>query len=192
MPLRSSAFGSCDGRRLALVAMCLIIPCALHGQIALQPVSSAKSVPVEEISRSEFAPRIAHLQQVVAACKAAASACGVDVGADNRVMADGQNPAFLAHWDWLRDALEEAAKAKENDRANAMEAASEHLRELHSGSDESAVQHGVDSDKAQKKVADVLARSEFRRAAAAQPSWLDRQMARFYMWFGRLFEGIGR
>ena len=176
----------------ALMAMCLIGTRALSGQINVQPVTSTKAAAVEEISHAQFAPRVAHLQQVVSACKTAANACTADVGPDNRVQADGHSTAFIAHWDWLRDALEEATKAKQNDRVNAMDAASEHLRELQLESDASAIRSGVDSGKAQKKVADVLARSEFRRAAAAEPSWLDRQMARFYMWFGRLFEGIGR
>ena len=142
-------------------------------------------------SHEQFSAEIVRLEQVVAACKAAATACNAKtVGDGERIAAAGNEPGFTVNWDWLRTAIDTAAKAKAEDRANAMDEATAHLAELAAASSESS---GASSDavfaKARAQASNVLAKSEFQSAAG--PSSMDRQLARFWSWMGRIFSGVG-
>lgn len=179
MFLRSRALGGLLGCLLA------------SGACAAQKIDPpAKDAPVEKISRAEFSDRLQHLEQIVAQCKQAAAGCGAEVGADSQVAAEGAHDTFTERWDWLRDALQAARKQKENERLEAMAYATAHLDELKAQTDPAVAPAAQpDFSRTEKKAQEVLERAEFRPAAAAQPSWLQRKMAQFWMWFGSLFAG---
>ncbi len=177
----------------ALFAGLLLAPLQeAAAQGGAQPVIVAKDAPVQEISRAEFLQHIHHLQEIVRACRLSTSACGSDIATDDKVVAESRSAAFFEHWNWLRDTLQSAAKAKQDERIDAMDAAQARLSELQAEAGSTPVPGQLDVDKAQKKAAEVLARPEFRFAAAAQPTWLDRKWAQFWMWFASLFEGARR
>ncbi len=142
---------------------------------------------LREISRDQFSVEVAKLEQVVASCKAAAAACDAKtVGDSERVAAGSSEPGFVMNWDWLRAAIDTAAKAKPDNRAKAMDEATAHLAEL-------SVASNAGSDaafaNARAEASSVLAQAEFQGAAG--PSWLDRQVAKFWAWMGRIFGGVG-
>ena len=146
---------------------------------------------LRDASRGQFSAEVVKLEQMVAACKAAATACdGKTVGDSERVMPAASEPGFVMNWDWLRAAIDTAAKAKPDDRMKAMDEAQAHLEELAAAD---GVSSGASSDaafvKARAQASRVLAQAEFQ--GAAEPSWLDRQVARFWAWMGRVFGGVG-
>ncbi len=186
--MRRSTKPSRSKRPLLLLVLLAVGICR-----AQKMVLPSKEAPVEQISRAQFATRVQQLQTVVNACKLGAKACVADVGPDDRIAAEGAPAEFSEHWDWLRDALQAATKQKENERSDAMSLAADHLKELAADTDASTSPIvSTDSERAVSKAKEVLQRAEFRPAAAAEPSWLDRKNAQFWMWFGSLFEGARR
>jgi hypothetical protein len=143
---------------------------------------------LKEISQAEFQAEVVRLEGLAAACKAAAAGCDPKaVGDGERVKAEVGAPGFVMRWDWLRTAVDSAAKAKTGDREKEMDDAAGHLRELASQGAAGAPDSGF--AKARAEATSVLARSEFQ--GAAQPSWWDRALAKFWSWVGRALNGIG-
>lgn len=159
------------------------------GVCASSFVASA-SAAVRQETVSGFRGDIQSARQVVAACGAKASGCNADgLPADARVSGSAARPEFNADWEWLRDALVSAKKAPAQKRADAMQAAEDHLKELaaeSSGGGSSADQ--ATFEHAKQIAAGVLAGEEFR--AAEGPSWLDRQIAKVEDWLERMFFGM--
>lgn len=176
--------------RIGGSVVCLAVASASLAQnVNLPP----KQAPVEQISRTQLAARVQHLEQVVDACRQTANACSASVGADSRVPEEGAHPEFLVHWDWLRYTLQTATKQKDNERLDAMVQASAHLKELEAELyPNAAPASSIGYERTQSKAEEVLQRAEFRPAAAAQPTWLQRKLAQFWMWFGGLFAGAER
>ncbi len=141
---------------------------------------------LRDVSQAEFQAEVVRLEGLVSACKAAKGCDPAAVGDGEQVKAEGSAPGFVMRWDWLRTAVDTASKAKAEDRQKAMEAAAGHLQEL-------AAETTAGGDggfaKARAEASSVLAGAEFQ--GAAQPSWLDRQVAKFWMGVGRALSGIG-
>lgn len=187
---------SCLSHRGRCSYVCAVLCAgALCSAGRLQAEAPAPGVPLQEVSRTEFGQHIALTEAVVRACRADAKGCSGDIGPDNKVQADGAAPAFTEHFDWLRDALVKSLHAKPQDRTAAMDSAYAHLEELnveaHTGADAATkARREAEFNQDESLVQRVLARSEFR--AARGPTWLEREWARFLMWLGDLFDGVGR
>ncbi|MEO7029488.1 MAG: DUF4129 domain-containing protein [Acidobacteriaceae bacterium] len=148
------------------------------------PVKSAAGVKHESVQ--EFQAHLAIVQALVRGCGGAASACVRDkVGADVRVDA---KPGFQVRWQWLREALDQARSSNVERRAQLMQESSARLDEMVR---ESAQPEGETAQFAQaRKSADqILAGADF--AAVERESWLDRQVAKFWLWWGRFWERMG-
>jgi hypothetical protein len=144
-----------------------------------------------EVRREQFQAEVQQLQEVVAGCKAAATACdGKSVGTlDERVGAAGSEPEFAMRWGWLRDALTAAGKAKDADRQVSMSEAAGRLEEIAAES-ASAPEADAGFAKARAEASRVLAQKEFEGAAPS--SWLERQWYRFWAKVGAMFDGVDR
>jgi len=159
---------------------------ALAGSLAMSCGPAWGAEEFREVSQADFQAEVVRLETVAAACKAAAGGCDSKaVGDAERVTANGSTPGFVMRWEWMRASLDAAAKAKAEDRQKAMEEAAGHLQELAG----SVTDGDAGFAKARAEASSVLARAEFQ--GAAQPSWLDRQAAKFWMWVGRALAGIG-
>jgi len=149
-----------------------------------------------EVSREQVQAQVQQLQQVVAACKAASTACDrKSVGEDERVGTSGGEAGPTLRWGWLREALDAAAKAKVAERQTAMEQAAARLQEIAAETASApnapnSLSTEADFATARAEASRVLSRPEFQDAAA--PSWLDRHWSQFLMKLGEIFEGVGR
>ncbi len=157
---------------------------------------AARAAP-QTIPLSTFRVQVAAAQQLVSACGATAAACDAHtVPQDAEVKGERAAAGFHAGWQWLHDAVEQAAKVPAAERSVAMTAAAGHLNEL--AAEVAAQAAGVTSDSAAARslpaahaaAARILARDEFR--ADAGPTWLDRQIARLQDALLRLFLGMAR
>jgi hypothetical protein len=136
-------------------------------------------------SMAEFRARLVRLQLEVQACGGQAAACDPKVvGEDESVDAPQK---FQMRWQWLRSALDQARTAKPERRMELMVAAAARVDEMlrQSGQPVAADQFA----KARSETDRILSGSEF--AAAEPPSWVDRQMAKFWLWLGRKADGAG-
>jgi len=176
-------FSSLSRRRLRMAGL------ALAGSLAM---SCGRAWGVEElraVSRATFQAEVVKLEALTAACKASAKGCDRTAVVDaERVQAEGSSPEFVMRWEWLRAAMDAAAKAKVEDRQKAMGEASAHLQELALGAN-SVVSVDSGFAKARAEASSVLAGAEFQKAS--QPSWWDRQVARFWKVMALIFGGIG-
>ena len=128
------------------------------------------------------------MQAVASACAANAAACDSSrVIADEDVGKPGKEGGYAVHWQWMRDALEEAKKDKPQQRVALVGEVGGRLQQM---MQQTAVATSGDFSKARAQADAVLARSEFR--AASGPTWWDRVTARFWNWVGELINGIGR
>lgn len=190
-PSNSGSTSIIKASRLGWLALILAVNAS--AQVSVDGPAPNKMAPVQQASRTQFQQHVVQLLHTVNACEASAKACNAEIAFDDKVEADAQSPAFLERWDWLREPLSTGAKARNEDRVEAMQRAADHLRELEAEANETVPSTSAgEKARAQQKVGEVLSRSEFQRAAAGQPSWLDRQMARFWMWITELYEGVSR
>jgi hypothetical protein len=160
----------------------------LRWAVGLGLAAMAVNGAAQESSRARVQTEVQQLQKIVLACKAAAAACqSKPVGPDETVKAEGTAAGFTLQWGWLREALDSAAKATDGDRQTTMDQAAGHLQEI--ADDAGAPAREGDFAKARAEATQVLAGKEF--AHTEQPSWLDRQMSRFWMLLGRAFDTVG-
>lgn len=167
------------GKFLALATLLLPGCGALFAQTP--PVKGGAGIKHETMQ--EFQAHLASVQALVRACGAAASACVRDnVGADERV---GTKPGFELRWLWLREALDQARSGNAEKRGQLMQQSSARLDEMVR---ESARPEGETAQfaEARKDTDRILASAEF--AAVERQSWLDRQVAKFWSWWYRLWE----
>ncbi len=164
--------------------------------VLLPILSLASRAAPQPIPLSAFRAQVAAMQQLVSGCRAGAAACNSrTVPQDAEVANENASTGFHAGWQWLHDAVEQAAKAPAAERSAAMAAAADHLNEL-------AAQTGVNAEDtgdsvtakvlpaAHAAAARILARDEFRPDGG--PTWLDRQIARLQDALLQLFLGMAR
>ena len=178
------------------------------GSLGVQAVAE----PARMVNLSAFRVQVESLQRVVAACSTAASACSAErVPADEEVSAAGDQAAFHAHWQWLREMLGEAGKLSTGERTAQMRTVAIRLQEMEAetragaggAAGEGAAGEGANGegaggaladkaavDRARSAARQVLAGDEFRTADG--PTWIDKQVARMQDWFLRLFLGMDR
>jgi hypothetical protein len=181
------------GARAVLLALALLL---------FAPTPVARAVELKPVSSAQFRADVARLQSLVATCGQAAAACDPSqVGADEQVggpqhkesaaSAGSTAPgSFAMHWQWLRDALEQARKTK-GDRASALNEATARLNEIAQESQPAAgTSAGQSFSRARVAANSVLKRAEFQ--AVGEPTWWDRQKARLWQWLARFFDGVGR
>ena len=145
---------------------------ALSGSAALSDPDARVASP-EEYRQSLQAAAV-----LVQACRASSQGCdNARVGTDLLVRPGG----YTVEYDWLRTALGDARAAAAAGREQSMRGASARLNaELHS------IDALPRSSRREQDAANaVLARPEFRYADA-EPSWWDRQTARFWAWLDRI------
>jgi hypothetical protein len=154
-----------------------------------------------EVSRAQFHTDVQQMQRLVAACLAAQVDCDrYKVLSDEKVAASGASPGFLVHWDWLREAMEEArnppkpatAEVKPLDRSALMREAAEQLATLVAESD--AAQPAPEAQafpQARATADDVLRAPEFQRKERPV-TWWDRMQAKMYQWVGNIFDAFSR
>jgi hypothetical protein len=151
---------------------------------------TARAATPRQVSPGQFRGDVSAMQEAVAACQGSVTACDADkVSADEEVGKPGKDGGFAVHWDWLRDALTNAHKAKPDDRTKLLLAASERLQTMaeESGSPSHAGDHFV----AARAQADrILAEKQF--GAVTSPSLWQRLTARLVAFLGRLFGGVAR
>jgi len=113
---------------VAVVLGCLPgVVCVAQSGDRTVTIHVAQSGAGKDLTPEEYVVQIAQLRTAVNACKAAASACDPDkAGSDPWVQPESGN-RFEAERDWLRDALREAKKDKDADRAALMDKASARL-----------------------------------------------------------------
>jgi len=161
---------------------------AMAGALTFSCAQARAVEELREVSQAEFQTEVGKMETLAAACKAAAKACDSKaVGDGERVKAEGGAPEFVMRWEWLRTAMDTAVKAKVVDREKAMDDAAGHLQELATGSTQAS--GDVEFAKAKAEAAQVLAGTEFGQAE--QPSWWDRQVAKFWTAVALIFTGIG-
>ena len=135
-------------------------------------VGVARGSDLKGISREEYVDQIGRMKDLVANCRVRVEGC--DSG---KVVADASvgvgSAGFEARWDWLRDALTEAKKASEVERAEGMAKASERL--AGDAAEVSAEAPLVPVGEARGKADAILGRTEFR--AVAQDNYAMRQWA---------------
>lgn len=161
-----------------VLLLAAVLPCVCFSANAALRTTTPEALRVE----------IAQLQTLTSMCAADASACkATQVGPDETGGAPGQPGSYSVHWNWLRNALTNAAEAKTADRTANMQAALAHLNSL-------AVDLGDPAStptqltQARTTVNDILSRKEFQQADA--PTWWERQKARFWAWLANAFHGV--
>jgi len=160
----------------------------LAGSLAMSCGQAWGVEELRQVSRTTFQAEVVKLEALTAACKAAAKGCDRSGVVDaERVEAEGSSPEFVMRWEWLRAAIDAGAKAKVEDRQKAMDEATAHLQELEAGAG-SVVSGDGGFAKARAEASSVLAGPEFGKTA--QPSWWDRQVARFWKVMALIFGGI--
>jgi hypothetical protein len=167
--------------RLALrsIAVSLLLVCATLAAHAERTVT----LP-------QFRADVNSMQSLVAACSANATSCEpTHVSADEDVGKPGVDGGFVMHWNWLRSALEQAAKATATVRSTGMHEASDRLQQLAQDSAGSQAATADASFAKERALANsILARPEF--GAAQGPSFWDRLLARLWKLVDRLIEGV--
>ena len=173
--------------RLRVQARGRLAGLAIAGALTLSCARAWGAEELREVSQAEFRAEVEKMEALAATCKAAAKACDSKaVGDAERVKAEGSAPEFVMRWEWLRTAMDTAVKAKVVDREKAMDDAAGHLQELATGSTQAS--GDVEFAKAKAEAAQVLAGTEFGKTE--QPSWWDRQVAKFWTAVALIFTGI--
>lgn len=159
---------------------------------AAVPVSIAAPAPDAgaQASLESYRADITRMQQQVAACAASATSTGCEpakVAADEHV-GDLSHGGFAVHWAWLRNALTDAdidaRQGKNKERDSLLQACADRLQAMAQESQETAA-----DDRQARTTADaVLRRPEFQYNA--EPTWWERQKAKWLSWLGRLFDGL--
>jgi hypothetical protein len=133
---------------------------------------------------------ITRMQELVAACAASASSaeCQPAKVADDEHVGDLSHGGFTVHWAWLRDALTranlDAKQSKSKERDSLLEGCADRLQAMVQES-----QGAPADDRQARSTADaVLRRPEFQYNA--EPTWWERQKAKWLSWLGRLFDGL--
>jgi Domain of unknown function (DUF4129) len=142
-------------------------------------------------SMQDYRGHLAAVQALVQACGAAGAACDpTKVGDDERVDApDTSAKVFEVRWLWLREDVKEAKEANAERRGQLMREASARIDGMVRESGQPVVAPAAQFGVARKDVDRILAGSEF--ATVEQQSWLDRQVAKFWLWWGRFWDGLG-
>jgi hypothetical protein len=165
-------------RRMVRGLVCTLAACAC---------TSLCAASAPEISLDQFRAAVGHQRQIAAACAALPDACDASlVDGDVRIAASGNVPAFNQSWDWMRDAVTAARKSTDADRRTIMLAANTRLDEIESQIGASDSDARFKQLRAQANT--VLAKSEFQ--GESDPSWWDKQKARFWSFVARIFGGI--
>lgn len=142
------------------------------------------------ISLNTFRSQVSTAQGIVDACRTNAAACQSQAIPEDADVQAGRIPGFHADWQWLHEALNQAANAPPAERSAAMEAASGRLNEW--STQATGAEAGNDSaaalTAARAAATRILARDEFRTDAA--PTWLERQIARLQDALLRLLGGM--
>jgi hypothetical protein len=147
-------------------------------------IARAATPTLPQISQTQFQQELTQLQQLTQACANDPKSCtSKPVPTDQSITAA---PPFTLQWDWLRSALDSAAKAKPNDRNILMAAAANHLTELTTETFTDPTQNFAAAHAVAQR---ILARSEFQSDTG--PNWFDRQMAKFWALLAILFGGLG-
>lgn len=148
-----------------------------------------RAADLPSITAAQLRDQTAAMKQLVAACGADAKACeAAKVAADEQVGEPGKNGGYAQHWYWLRHAMDEAAKAKPEERTKLTSDAQARLDEL-------AQQAGAPTAppaalaSARRHADTVLAGAEYR--AVSSPSWLDRILSFAGRVIDRLLAGVG-
>ncbi len=140
-------------------------------------------------SSQDVQAHVQSLRALALACRADATACDVaKAGADDRVIVkDDADASFQVRWTWLRESLEEAKKGTVEQRAALMDAAAARLEEMSRPAPRLGKQEFA---KARAATDRILAGAEFGRVE--EPSWLDRKIAGFWLWFNKLWAGAAK
>jgi hypothetical protein len=160
------------------------------GFVSAQPVVVKATGGLKHESMQDYREHLAAVRALVQVCGAAVAGCDpAKVGDDERVDApDTSEKVFQVRWQWLREALKQAQGAKPEQRSSSMQEAAARIDEMVSESAQ-PVAGPAQLATARQDVDRILAGSEF--GTVEQPSWLDRQVAKFWLWWGRLWDGLG-
>ncbi|SEG47359.1 protein of unknown function [Bryocella elongata] len=152
--------------------------------------STALGESLPAITAGDLRAQIGEMRALVAACAAKAEACDSGkVANDGNVGEPGKDGGYAQHWIWLRTTLDEARKAKPDERATEMKGATARLDELESEAKAPATAPPAESN-ARRQVDAILARPEFQHVKGT--SWMDRFAARFWQAINSLFNGVGK
>ena len=164
--------------------------------LILALAGGARAEGPKPVTRAEFRADVTRLQHLVSACESAAAACTpAQVGPDEQVgESDRQarsGPSFALHWQWLRDSLAQAATAKDGREPLLADAAARlnDIAQETQGAASPVNQPASDFARARAAANSVLAGAEFQ---ADEPTWWDRQKAKFFPLLARIFGGVGR
>ena len=178
------AVARCRGAARSVAVLLLLIgwPCAGTAHAA---DANAKLDDSAQASMQAFRSDVIRMQGLVAACAANAAACDAAKVAGDEQVGDVAHGGFEVHWAWLRHALDVAKNAKDKDRDVVLRDCAGRLQEMAEESEEAA----TESDSQAQATADaVLRRPEFQYNS--EPTWWDRQKAKWLGWLMRLFDGL--
>lgn len=142
---------------------------------------------LQRVSLAEYRAGVERLQALVARCKAKADACDASSVDQDLAVEAGEGREFTERRQWLRSALDDAKKEKDEGRAELMTKASARLA---SDMDEALAVPAASSlarTSARGKADAILGRTEFR--AVEEQGWLSRQWGRLRLWLGTLIYG---
>jgi hypothetical protein len=156
--------------------------------ITIRP-SSDGAGPLKPIAHAAYLAQIERERSLLNACERSVPACDPAAVGDDELVGPGDgNPAFEAHWDWLRDALIAAKDANAADRARLFRNA---YARLDADAAEAAAAPTAESSaqlaQARLKADAILAQPEFR--PVEQNSWLWLKIAAFFTLLDKLFSG---
>jgi len=170
-------------------AMALLACSGADARAAVPSSNAASALGGAQATLESYRADIARMQQQVAACVAsAAAACEPAKVAGDEHVGDVAHGGFAVHWAWLRDALTDAnldaKQGKGRERDVLLQACADRLQAMAQES-----QGTAGDDRQARATADaVLRRPEFQYNA--EPTWWDRQKAKWLSWLGRLFDGL--
>jgi len=156
-------------------AACCLLAASAFGQAGV-----GLKAPIARVSPEQFQAHVRALRNVVDACRSLSANCDpAKVGEDNAVEAEH----FQMRWIWLRNTLTQAKADKPADRDALLKAASDRLQEIAAGPS----QPGDGTFAAARKAADsILSSPEFD--VVEDQSWWSRQWAKFWLWWGKVWE----
>jgi len=153
--------------------------CLLAAAAAGQAQTGLKA-PITRVSPEQFQAHVRALRSVVDDCRSTPANCDpAKAGEDNAI--DSQH--FQMRWTWLRNTLAQAKTAKTADRDALLTAASDRLQEIATGSSQSA---GATFATARKAADNILSSPEFD--TVEEQTWWNRQLAKFWLWWGKAWE----
>ena len=140
------------------------------------------------VSLSAFFEQIGAAERAAAGCAMRSSACDNAQLPVREEVTGAPGGAFQISWQWFGDAMASAKTAPAAERAKAMEAILAHLGGLAAEADGRDRGSLTDFGRARAAAQAALERPEFR--TVDEPSWMERQLARFQDWVIRLFAGM--